>query len=128
MAKFKMELPAEIVKQMQSLNDNCEEIFGAMTRAGAEVVNNNIEANVPDGIKKSKMMDCLKTTKTYKTPSDDGINTKVGFYGYFENEDGKKIAVLVNINDHRLQTQLEVDGKLWLFEMLEDSIYTIIFE
>ena len=89
MAKFKMELPAEIVKQMQSLNDNCEEIFGAMTRAGAEVVNNNIEANVPDGIKKSKMMDCLKTTKTYKTPSDDGINTKVGFYGYFENEDGK---------------------------------------
>ena len=45
-----------------------------------------------------------------------------------ENEDGKKIAVLVNINDHRLQTQLEVAGKLWLFEMLEDSYYTIIFE
>jgi hypothetical protein len=37
------------------------------------------------------MMRCLKITKTYKTPSDDGINTKVGFYGYFENEDGKTV-------------------------------------
>ena len=56
------------------------------------------------------------------------VDEGVIFRDVIENEDGKKIAVLVNINDHRLQTQLEVDGKLWLFEMLEDSIYTIIFE
>ena len=35
------------------------------------------------------MMKCLKITKTYKTPSDDGINTKVGFFGYFKNENGR---------------------------------------
>ena len=33
-------------------------------------------------------MNCLKITKIYKTPSDGGINTKVGFYGYFINENG----------------------------------------
>ena len=89
MAKFEMELPAEIIRQMKTLNDNCEEIFGEMTRAGAEVVNNNIEANIPQSIRESEMMNCLKITKTYKTQSDDGINTKIGFYGYFKNKDGK---------------------------------------
>lgn len=89
MAKFELELPNEIIKQISDIYDNSEEIFGEMTRAGADVVNLNIEANVPQSIRDSKMMNCLKITKTYKTPSDDGINTKIGFYGYFENKDGK---------------------------------------
>lgn len=89
MARFEMQLPTEIMKDIQKIYNNADEIFGEMTKAGAEVVNRNIEANVPQSIKNSKMMNCLKVTKTYKTPSDDGINTKVGFYGYFENEDGK---------------------------------------
>ena len=59
-----------------------------MTKAGAEVAMQNIKASLPNGIKDSKMMSCLKMTKTYKTPSDEGINTKVGFYGYFINKDG----------------------------------------
>lgn len=91
MAKFELQLPTEIMKDIQKIYDNADEIFGEMTKAGAEVVNRNIEANVPQSIKNSKMMNCLKLTKTYKTPSDDGINTKVGFYGYFENEDGKVV-------------------------------------
>ena len=77
------------MKDFQKIYDNSDEIFGEMTKAGAEVVESNILASLPKGIRNSKMMDCLKITKTYKTPSDDGINTKVGFYGYFENEDGK---------------------------------------
>lgn len=89
MAKFKMEMPTEIMKQFKEIHDNSDEIFGEMTRAGAEVVEKNIIANVPQSIQKSEMMKCLKITKTYKTPSDDGINTKVGFFGYFKNEDGK---------------------------------------
>lgn len=89
MAKFEMQLPTEIMKDIQKIYDNADEIFGEMTRAGAEVVNKNIEANVPQSIRNSKMMDCLRITKTYKTPSDDGINTKIGFYGYFQNKDGK---------------------------------------
>ena len=91
MARFEMQLPTEIMKDIQRIYDNSDEIFGEMTKAGAEVVNKNIIANVPQSIRNSKMMDCLKTTKVYKTPSDDGINTKVGFYGYFQNEDGKTV-------------------------------------
>ena len=91
MASFELQLPEQILKDMQMIHDNADQIFGEMTRAGAEVVNHNIRANVPPSIRKSKMMDCLKITKTYKTPSDDGINTKIGFYGYFQNEDGKTV-------------------------------------
>ena len=91
MARFEMQLPTEIMKDIQKIYDNSDEIFGEMTKAGAEVVNKNIIANVPQSIRNSKMMDCLKTTKVFKTPSDDGINTKVGFYGYFQNEDGKTV-------------------------------------
>lgn len=91
MARFEMQLPTEIMKDLQKIYDNADEIFGEMTKAGAEVVESNIRANVPESIRKSKMMRCLKITKTYKTPSDDGINTKVGFYGYFQNEDGKTV-------------------------------------
>lgn len=91
MAKFEMQLPTEIMKDFQKVYDNSDKIFGEMTKAGAEVVNHNIRANVPQAIRNSRMMDCLRITKTYKTPSDDGINTKVGFYGYFQNEDGKNV-------------------------------------
>lgn len=89
MAKFELELPTEIMRDIKSIYENADVLFGEMTRAGAEVVNHNIESNIPQSIRDSKMMECLRITKTYKTPSDDGINTKVGFYGYFENRDGK---------------------------------------
>lgn len=88
MARFEMQLPDEIMKDIQMLNDNYEQIFGGMTKAGAEVSMSNIRASLPAGIRDSNMIRCLKMTQTYKTPSDDGINTKVGFYGYFINENG----------------------------------------
>ena len=87
---FNLELPNDIIKDIQKISGNADKIFGEMTQAGAEVVEHNIISNVPQGIRNSKMMRCLKITKVYKTPSDDGINTKVAFYGYFENRDGKK--------------------------------------
>ena len=90
MARFKMDLPTDIIRDFTKIHDNAEEIFGAMTQAGADVVMSNIRSNIPDSIRKSPMMDCLGKTKVYKTPSDDGINTKVAFYGYFINEDGKR--------------------------------------
>lgn len=91
MARFDFELPTEIMKDFQKVYKDADKIFGEMTKAGAEVVESNIRANVPQSIRNSKMMNCLKITKVYKTPSDDGINTKVGFYGYFQNEDGKTV-------------------------------------
>lgn len=91
MAKFEMQLPDEIMKDFKKIYDNSEQIFGAMTRAGAEVALRNIKANAPAKIRESAMMGNLKMTVTYRTPSDDGINTKVGFYGYFINEGGKRV-------------------------------------
>ena len=89
MAKFEMQLPDDIIKDFQKIYNNSDEIFGKMVQAGAEVVYNNIKANAPSSVKSSDMMNCLKITKVYKTPSDDGINDKVGFYGYFINKNGK---------------------------------------
>lgn len=90
MAKFEMQLPDNLLKDIQKIYDNSDEIFGKMTRAGAEVVYDNIKANVPASFRNSQIMNCLRLTRTYKTPSDDGINTKVGFYGYFTNHNGVK--------------------------------------
>lgn len=90
MALFEMELPNELLKDFEKLDKNCEEIFGAMTQAGANVVAANVRANAPAAMKRSQIMNCLKVTRVYKTPSDDGINSKVMFAGYFTNEDGKR--------------------------------------
>lgn len=91
MAKFEMELPEELMKDLTTINDNADQIFGEMTKAGAEVVMNNIISNVPVSFRGSNIMHCLKLTKVYKTPSDGGINTKVGFYGYFKNKQGRVV-------------------------------------
>lgn len=89
MAKFNIELPTELVNEITRLADKSDKVFGEMVKAGAEVVKNNIYNNVPQGIRTSPMMKNLKITKVYKTPSDDGINCTVGFYGYFRNEDNR---------------------------------------
>ena len=90
MAKLDMVLPDEVLKDFQFLNENSEKIFGEMTKAGAKTVKQNILRTIPSSIKKSNMMKNLKISKVYKTPSDEGINTKIAFYGYFTNEDGIK--------------------------------------
>lgn len=83
MAKFQMELPNELMKQIEELDNNAEEMFGEMTKAGAEVVDKNVKKNLSRTFKTSKSLKGgLKITKVYKTPSDDGINTHIGFYGY----------------------------------------------
>ena len=88
MAKIKMELPSELIKEFKQLNNNCDHIFEEMTKAGAETVKENIINNVPESFRNSDIMNCLQVTEPYKTPSDDGINTKVAFYGYFKNKRG----------------------------------------
>ena len=92
MAKFSLEIPSDIIKDIQGLEKNTDEIFGGMTQAGARVVETQIRENAPQSIKHSEMMNCLKVTKVYKTPSDDGINTKIAFYGYFTDKNGRKKA------------------------------------
>lgn len=90
MAKFNMELPTEIMKDFDKVYANSEKIFGGMTKAGAEVVYSNVRSSIPEEFRDSGIIGCLRLTRTYKTPSDGGINTKVGFYGYFTNKEGKR--------------------------------------
>ncbi len=90
MAKFKVELPNEIIKQMATLEKDTTKMLQEMTEAGAKVVESNIKMNVPHTWLGKSIMNCLKVTDPYYTPTDDGINTKVAFYGYFMNENNKK--------------------------------------
>lgn len=83
MARFDSELPTELLKVFDELETNCEEFFGNMAKAGAEIVYKNVKSNMAKSFKSTKALDKgLKITKVYKTPSDDGINVYVGFYGY----------------------------------------------
>ena len=86
MARFDEELPNDIIKQFESLDVDCEKMLGDMTQAGAKIVYKNVMNNMPKSFKSSNIIKCLKITKVYKTKSDDGINTKVAFYGYFKNK------------------------------------------
>ena len=90
MARYEMQLPEDVLKDIEFLDNNSEKIFGEMTKAGAEVTIKNVRSNIPPNFANSEIMNCLKITKIYKTPSDSGINTKVMFAGYFTNEKGVK--------------------------------------
>ena len=87
MAGFSIELPTEVVESLNKLSDNAEGMMMEMTKAGAQVVYRNIQNNMIKSFKTIKSLEKgLKVTKSYKTKRDDGINTKVGFYGYDENK------------------------------------------
>ena len=93
MAGFSAELPNELIKSFQKLENNTEEMLSEMTRAGAEVVYKQVKANMKNSFKSTESLDKgLKITRSYRTPTDDGINTKVGFYGY--NEKGVPIPLI----------------------------------
>lgn len=88
MAKFTLELPTDIMKDIQRIEADSEKIFGGMTKAGAEVALEAVKANAPSGWRDSGILNNIGLTRTYKTPSDDGINTKVIISGYFIDENG----------------------------------------
>lgn len=90
MAAFEEQLPTELMEQFEHLDKSADTMLKEMTREGAKKVLANVKANVPQSFRKSGIMKCLKLTRSYKTPSDDGVATKVAFYGYFENENGKR--------------------------------------
>jgi len=71
-------LPDKEINDFKKIYNNTEKIFGEMTRAGAEVTLRNVKASVPV----PKMASHVKLSRTYRTPSDGAINTKVYFSGY----------------------------------------------
>lgn len=99
MAKFKSELPNDLIKVFEELDVNCEDIFGEMCRAGVEVVYNNVKSHMSKAFKTTRSLEKgLKITKVYKTPSDDGINVHIGFYGY--DEDGVPIPLIAQAREY----------------------------
>ena len=90
MAHFEGTFATDLIKQFDSLEINCEAMFGEMVQAGAEVARENVKAKMPQGLRESLSEDNIKLTKVYKTPTDDGINCQCMITGYFENRDGKK--------------------------------------
>ena len=102
MARFKTELPNDIIKQFATIEKNTDKMLEEMTEAGAKVVLSNIKSSIPSSWYSSNIMKCLKVTKPYKTPSDDGVNTKVAFYGYFINRHNEKIPapLVANVTEY----------------------------
>lgn len=91
MAKLKLELPTDLIKQIGTLEKTSEETFGKMSKAGAEVAYKNIKKNMQNSFKNpSKMEEGLKITKTYKSPKQGTIGNFVGFYGYIPFSDPKR--------------------------------------
>lgn len=93
MAKFQMGLPDDLIKEFQKLEKTSHKMLEEMTQAGAEVVYKNVKDNMKSSFKDSdKLAKYLKITKSYTTPSDGGVNTKVAFYGYYK-EDEKTFSL-----------------------------------
>jgi hypothetical protein len=91
MAKFELELPTELIAEIERVSKDSDKIFGGMTQAGAEVAYKTVLSNLPKGLRDSKdFARHIYITKSYKTPSDDGINNKVKIAGYFNNKNGVK--------------------------------------
>ena len=90
MAKFTADIDDSVLKDIQYIDKQFDHIFGGMTQAGAEVVYKNVIATMPEPLKSSGFSSHVKLSRVYKTPSDDGINTKVMITGYFTNKEGKK--------------------------------------
>lgn len=106
MARMESEFPYDLIKEFQGLEINTEKMMEEMTRAGAEVVYKKVLKNIPKSFQGSNIIKCLKITKTYKTKSDDGINTKVAFYGYFRNKRGieEPAPLIANVFEHGTST------------------------
>lgn len=91
MAKFNAELPYDMIKSFEELETNVPEMMGEMCKAGAEVVYNKVVKNLDSAFARTDtLLKGLKITKIYNTPTDDGINVHVGFYGYNTDKVTKK--------------------------------------
>jgi len=89
MAKTNLEIPRYMIEKMEKLEKDSRKMMEEMVKAGADVTYKNMLAKLPEGIKTSEMVNNLRVTRVYDTPTDEAINCKVAFYGYFKNKDGE---------------------------------------
>lgn len=86
MALFRTLAPDDVIAQMMEIGGNIEDIMGQMTKAGAEQARKQMMASCP-----SELTSHIALSRTYKTPSDGGINTKVYFKGYIPFSDPNRL-------------------------------------
>lgn len=85
MANFNAELPNTLIKEFEELAVATPKMMGEMTRAGAETVQRTVKNNLSKSFKSTdRLSKCLFVSKTYRTPSDDGVNNKIMIYGYLD--------------------------------------------
>lgn len=91
MAMFEATLPDELMMGIDKYYNGVDKMMKEMTKAGARVTASNVKRNMPQSFHKSKIKNNFYMTRSYYAKSDDSINTKLGFYGYFTNHRKKKV-------------------------------------
>ena len=83
MAKFFLELPLEVIKCIDDIDNNAEKMVDEMLEGGAQAVYDEVDKSLKKSFKTTRSLrKGLKITKVYRHKSDDSVNIKVGFYGY----------------------------------------------
>lgn len=103
MGRLEVRMPTKFINDLEKTLKGFDEICSEMVQAGGRVVYNNVMKNMPDVLKKSNFSHCIRLTKTYKTPTDGAVNSKVMVIdGYFINHLGKKTAapMIANVFEH----------------------------
>ena len=105
MARFNSELPYDLIKQFADLETSSEKMIEEMVDKGAKVVEKNIRHNIIGKFENpSEILEYLRITKVYKTPSDGGINRKIAFYGYKSTKNGKSFKITKQLKNGKKQT------------------------
>lgn len=85
MARCKSVLPLEVINEMRRLEEKTSEMIDEMLNAGADGVMERIKEHAPTQIaRNSQIMSSLWKTRVYNTKSDNAINIKVAFWGYYK--------------------------------------------
>ena len=83
MARFNEELPYDLIKELETLEGKTEIMMTEMLQKSAKQTYNLIKSNMKKSFKTTKSLEQgLTITKIYRTPSDDGLNVHIDFYGY----------------------------------------------
>ena len=83
MARCKMTLPDATIKNIEKLAASSENVLGEALKAGAKTVVANVKKNINfSRSANAKMLQGLRVSVPYFTPTDRGLNIKIYFSGY----------------------------------------------
>ena len=108
MARFKAEIPTELINQMEELTNNCDQMIDEMVTAGAEEVKNRIYQGMPAELKKYANAQTLHVTKSYIMSSTGARARYIWFGGYKKDKNGKD-----NSKDDDRGTPLELIANMF---------------